>query len=71
MIDKLKEINNNLILINRDDERELKKQYLIRDILNKKDVFLNIKIEYAYAILRDLKIEEDNIKNVYLKLIDG
>ena len=27
-------------------------------------------IEYAYAILRDLKIPEDNIKNTYIKLLD-
>ena len=71
MIDKLKEMNNKLILINKDDEIELRKQHLIREILNKKDVFLNIKIEYAYSILRDLKIEEENIEKVYLKLIDG
>ena len=70
MIDKLKEINNRLILINKDDDRELKKQYLIRELLNTKDIFLNIKIEYAYSILRDLKFDEENIGKIYLKLID-
>lgn len=44
MIDKLKEINESLIFINKDDDRELKKQYLIKELLNKKDIFLNISV---------------------------
>ena len=45
------------------------KYELIKKILNEKDCFLKMNIEYAYAILRDLKIPEDQIRNVYLELI--
>ena len=40
-----------------------------KDILIKKDCFLNMSIEYAYSILRDLQIPENEIKNVYTQLI--
>ena len=53
----------------REDVEELKKYELIRDILNQKDCFLNMSIEYAYSILRDLQIPESEIKNVYTQLI--
>ena len=50
--------------------KELKKYELIRNILNQKDCFLNMRIEYAYSILRDLQIPENEIKNVYTQLIN-
>ena len=70
MINNLKEITNNLIRLNQDNPLELKKYQLIKEILKKKDCFLNINIEYAYSILRDLNIPEVNIKETYIKLID-
>lgn len=69
MIDKLKEIAEENIEINKDKPEELRKYQLIREILNQKDCFLNMSIDYAYAILRDLQIPDDKIKDVYMQLI--
>ena len=69
MIEKLKDINEKLIAVNNDNPKELKKQILIKEILDQKDCFLNISIEYAYSILRDLGIPETELKNVYSDLI--
>lgn len=70
MIDKLKMITEKYIEANKENPEELKKYELIRNILNKKDCFLNMSIEYAYSILRDLQIPENEIKNVYTQLIN-
>lgn len=69
MIEKLKIINEKYIEEYKENTHELKKYELIKKILNEKDCFLKMNIEYAYAILRDLKIPEDKIKEVYLQLI--
>ena len=60
MIDKLKEMTDVLIKINKDNPKE---------ILNKEDCFHNMSIEYAYSILRDLQIPESDLKSYYLQLI--
>lgn len=70
MIETLKQVNNKLIELNKDNEEELHKYKLIENILNQKNCFLNINIEYAYAILRDLQVPEVLIKDVYKKLIN-
>ncbi len=70
MIDKLKMITEKYIEANKENPEELKKYELIRNILNQKDCFLNMRIEYAYSILRDLQIPENEIKNVYTQLIN-
>jgi hypothetical protein len=70
MVEELKNITEKLILENDNNSKEKDKYLLIRKILNQKEAFLNMNIEYAYAILRDLKIPEDNIKNTYIKLLD-
>ena len=70
MIDKLKMITEKHIEANKENLEELKKYELIRDILNQNDCFLNMSIEYAYSILRDLQIPENEIKNVYTQLIN-
>lgn len=70
MLEELKNITEKLILENDINSKEKDKYLLIRKILNQKEAFLNMNIEYAYAILRDLKIPEDNIKNTYIKLLD-
>lgn len=70
MIYKLKEINDKLIKMNQNNAQELKKYQLIRQILEEKNSFLHMNIEYAYAILRDLQIPENELKNVYMQLID-
>ena len=69
MIDKLKMITEKHIEANKDNPEKLKKHKLIKEILNQKDCFLNMSIEYAYSILRDLQIPESELKNVYLQLI--
>lgn len=69
MIDKLKMITEKHIEANKDNPKKLKKYKLIKEILNQKDCFLNMSIEYAYSILRDLQIPESELKNVYLQLI--
>lgn len=69
MIEKLKVINDKYLEMYRENPDKLKKYQLIGKILNEKDCFLKMNIEYAYAILRDLKIPEDKIKEVYLQLI--
>lgn len=70
MIERLKLLNENLILLNKDNFKEKEKYLVIRKILNKKDFLLNINIKYVYAILRDLKFEEKDLKNIYLKLLE-
>ena len=54
---------------NKDNKEILEKYKLIKEILNKNDCFLNMSIEYAYAILRDLGVSEEKLKSVYLELI--
>ena len=70
MIEKLKMLNNKLIELNANDETNLKKYQLIKKILNDDKCFFKMEIDYAYAILRDLGIEESDLKNVYMELID-
>ena len=69
MIEKLKSINEKLINLNKNNDEELKKQLLLKKILEEKDCFLKINIEHAYSILRDLKIPEEDLKKVYIELI--
>lgn len=69
MIEELKNINEKYIEEYKENPHELKKYELIKIILNEKNCFLKMNIEYAYAILRDLKIPEDKIKEVYFELI--
>ena len=69
MLEKLKKINNLLIESYSDNEKELKKQLLIKDILEKENCFLKMSIEYAFSIFRDLNIEEKDLKTIYCELI--
>lgn len=69
MIEQLLSITDKLIEINKDNENEYKKYLLIKKILTTKNSFLNMDVEYAYSILRDLQIPEDNLKSVYMQLI--
>ena len=71
MIEDLKEVNNKYIKIYNDNPSELEKHMIIKELLEKKDIFLNLEIEVAYSILRDLGIPEDNLKNVYAMLLNN
>ena len=70
MIDKLISINEKLIVKYKNNNEQLEKYLLIRKILNTKDSFSKMNIKYAYAILRDLMIPEENLKEVYIKILN-
>ncbi len=70
MIEKLKVINDKLIELNTNNEKELKKHKLIKKILNDDKCFFKMEIKYAYSILRDLGIKEQDLKKVYMELIN-
>ncbi len=69
MINKLKELNEEILKRNLHNKKEYDKHLLIRRILKEKDCFHKLSIEQAYAILRDLHIEEENLEKIYLSLI--
>lgn len=69
MLNQLREKNKSLIefyTIN-NDAKELTKQKIIEQILKFDDCFQKLSFEEAYAILKDLKI--DNWKEVYAELL--
>ena len=70
MIEKLRILNNKLIELNTDNAINLKKYKLIQKILSDDKCFFKMEIEYAYSILRDLEIPENDLKKVYMELID-
>lgn len=70
MINSLKLINENNIINNQNNPQELKKYLLIKDILNQDDCFNNMPIEYAYSILKDLGIKDDELQKTYINLIE-
>ena len=66
MREKLIEINNELIKITKN-----KKYILIGKLLEDKKCFFKLYINTSYNILKDLKIKEEEIKKVYMNLIDA
>lgn len=70
MINKLRELNDKLIETNTNDEDKVKKYQVIKKILKDDKCFFKMEIEYAYAILRDLGIPEEQLKEYYSELID-
>ena len=70
MLDKLIETNNNIINQTNDEDKK-KKHLLIKKMLEDKQCFFKINIETSYAILRELNIPEEELKNVYSELIDS
>lgn len=70
MIDKLIVINDKIISQTLDEEKR-EKHLLIKKMLNDKQCFFKINIETAYALLRELEIPENNLKSIYLELIDS
>ena len=69
MLNRLRDINDKLINYYKDNNIECEKQLKIKNMLLDDTCFQNIKIEVAYSILRDLKIEEKYLKAVYEQLI--
>lgn len=71
MIEKLRQINDKLIELNLNNEKNLKKHQIIKEILSDEKCFFKISIEHAYSILRDLGIKESALKDTYEILIDS
>ncbi len=69
MIDKLRRFNNELLNHYDVNSKEYELQLKIKNILVDDACFYRIKIETAYAILRDLGIQESDLKSVYKQLI--
>ena len=69
MLLKLKKKNEELILQYANNQRKLEKQLLIKKLLSEKNCFLQMNIETAYSILRDLELPEKSFKKIYLQLI--
>ena len=57
------------LLQNSDNKRDNKKYKIISDFLKDDDCFLDIDIEHAFAILRDLGINEESVSECYSSLI--
>ena len=57
------------LLQNSNNEKDNKKYEIIKKILKDDDCFLNIDIEHAYAILRDLGINEESVRDYSSSLI--
>ena len=70
MLEKLVEVNNDIIRQTNDEEKK-KKHLLIKKILDDKQCFFKMDIEASYALLRELNIPEESINNVYSDLIDS
>ncbi len=68
MLEQLRDKNEHLIELNKNNPGVLEKQLLIKKLLKNKDCFFKMNIETAYSILKDLEI--DNIKDTYSDLID-
>ena len=71
MIHKLKAMNETLISIYEEEPEKLRRQELIKTILNEPEAFLKMSIETAYKILEDLEISPLDIPKVYSDLIDA
>lgn len=71
MINKLKTMNENLITIYKNQPAELRRQELIKTILEEPEAFLKMSIETAYKVLEDLGISPLDIPKIYSELIDA
>lgn len=69
MIEKLKYLNQALLKKYENNPQKVKTQKIIEKILKEKDCFFKMNIECAYSILRDLEVEENDIRLIYIKLI--
>lgn len=63
LLDKLRKQADILVKINS------KKYTIIQNILKNDNCFFEMSIEESYAILRDLKVKEEDLKLVYMILI--
>ena len=69
IIEELKKINDKLIVLNQNNKEELNKQLLIKRILKEDNCFSKINTDISFSILKDLRVPEDKIKNLYMGII--
>lgn len=71
ILEKLRQLNENKIVLNEDDKKELKRQKEIQKMLEDDKCFFKMNIEQSYNVLRDLGIEEGALRAIYLELINA
>lgn len=70
ILEKLRKINEDMLVLYKDDKAKTKRQKSIQKVLNDDKCFFKMTIEQSYDILRDLGIEEGALRSIYYKLID-
>lgn len=68
-LDPLRQRADELLQNNVGNEKEHRKFEIIANTLKNEECFLDMDIEHAYAILRDLGINEDSLRTYYSSLI--
>ena len=71
MLEKLRELNERMIIKYSDNIKEKNKYLTIKKLLSDDKCFFKMDIEDAYALLRELNFDEDKIKEIYKELIDS
>lgn len=69
-LDSLRQRANELLQSSIGNEKEHRKFEIIANALKNEECFLDMDIEHAYAILRDLGVNEDSLKSYYSSLIE-
>lgn len=69
-LDPLRQRANELLQSSIDNEKEHRKFEIIANTLKNEECFLDMDIEHAYAILRDLGVNEDSLRSYYSSLIE-
>ncbi len=70
ILEKLRKINEDMLVLYKDDKAKTKRQKSIQKVLNDDKCFFKMTIDQSYDILRDLGIEEGALRSIYYKLID-
>lgn len=68
MLKELNKINDSMLELNKNDANYQRRHMIIKKILSDENCFFKMNIEYAYAILKELNIKENELKDVYCKL---
>ena len=69
ILEDIKKRNEDLIIKYVNDKENLYRQNLIKNLLGDNNCFFKISIEEAYSILTDLEYNENEVKDIYMKLI--
>lgn len=69
-LDPLRQRVKELLQSSIGNEKEHRKFEIIANALKNEKCFLDMDIEHAYAILRDLGVNEDSLKSYYSSLIE-